>query len=158
MVCGQETTKTDASRPAPGLLKVTNDVKTWRFEQHEQGKGNLSVDGQSIKFETTKLSDQTWHVQAHIVDLNLKQEQKYTLKFKLKSDDFQQVNLMAVVDVPDWHQIGLYEELATTRKFKEHEFSFTATNVVPGKNRIGFTLGHGKGSVWIRDMTLTEAK
>jgi hypothetical protein len=147
-----------AFEDAPNLLKPTNKVESWRFEQHEGGKGEIKVDGDAIKF-TVKESDGTdWHVQAVQTDLDLKEGKEYTVKFKAKASTDRSVGVHAGIDQEDWHQIGLGDSAYLTKEFKDQSFTFTATGVVAKKNRIAIVLGLDKGDVWIKDMTLTEKK
>src|SRR4051812_25942162 len=72
---------------ADNMLKPTNKADSWRFEEHEQGKGKISVDGDAIVFEVTAVDGTEWHVQAFQTPLDLKDGKEYTITFKAKSDD-----------------------------------------------------------------------
>lgn len=147
-----------ALEDGPNMLKATNKVESWRFEQHEGGKGEIKVDGDAIKF-TVKESDGTdWHVQAIQTDLDLKEGKEYTVKFKGKASSDRSVGVHAGIDQEDWHQIGLGDSAYLTKEWTDQSFTFTASNVVAKKNRIAIVLGLDKGDVWIKDMTLTEKK
>ena len=49
---------------ADNILKPANKAENWRFEQHEDGKGKISVDGDAILFDVTNVDGTEWHVQA----------------------------------------------------------------------------------------------
>jgi hypothetical protein len=143
---------------ADNLLKPTNKVDSWRFEQHEQGKGAAKADGDAIVFETTTPGGEAWHVQAVQHGLDLKEGKEYTLSYKAKADAERTISVNAMIDVDDWHTIGLAEEVVLTKDWKDYSTTFKAENVDKEnkKNRISFILGGEKGKVWLKDVTLTE--
>jgi hypothetical protein len=138
------------------LLKPTNKPDSWRFEQHEQGKGSIAADGDAIVFDVTAVDGTDWHVQAYQVDLDLKDGKEYVVTFKAKASGDRSVHCNAMVDQEDWHAIGLDENVDLTKDWKDHKYEFKAENTVAKKNRIGFQLGNEKGKVWVKDMVLTE--
>ena len=139
---------------ADNVLKPTNDAKNWRFEQHEDGKGKISVEGDAIVFEVTSVDGTEWHVQAFQTPLDLKNGKEYTLTFKAKADDTREVEVNAGIDEEDWHMIGLQERAELTKDWKEYKYTFTANDVKANKNRVGFVLGGAKGKVWVKEMVL----
>ena len=75
----------------------------------------------------------------------------------MKAPQSSEILLLGLINQEDWHEIGLHEEMGSSDDFKQYEFTFTALNdVVPNNNRIGFVLGADKGTVSIKDLTLTE--
>ena len=139
---------------ADNILKPANDPKNWRFEQHEDGKGKIAVDGDAILFEVTNVDGTEWHVQAFQTPLDLKDGKEYTLTFKAKADEMREVEVQAGIDEEDWHMIGLQEKAELTKEWKDYKFTFTANDVKASKNRIGFVLGGAKGKVWVKDLAL----
>jgi hypothetical protein len=140
---------------ATNLLKKTADVESWRFEQHENGKGSIAVKDDAIVFTVDTPGSENWHVQAYQVDLDLKDGQEYTVTFKASSPNRHFVLLVAGIDEDDYHESGLHEEFISTSEFKDYKFTFTASDTAKGKNRIGFVLSTEKGSLSVKDMTLT---
>ena len=62
-----------------------------------------------------------------------------------------------MIDVDDWHTIGLAEEVELTKDWKDFSTTFKAEGVnKEKKNRISFIVGGDKGKVWLKDVTLTE--
>jgi hypothetical protein len=143
------------SAPSPGLLKKTNDTESWKFEVAEDGKGEMKVEGDAIVFETTETGFENWHVQAYQADVALTDGKTYEVKFTAKSPTSSTVLLMGIINEEDWHSVGLHEEVWIGEKYKEHSFSFTATDVVKN-NRIGFVLGESKGTVYVKNMSVVE--
>jgi len=139
---------------ADNILKPANDTKNWRFEQHEDGKGKMAVEGDAIVFEVTNADGTEWHVQAFQTPLDLKDGKEYTLTFKAKADEVREVGVQAGIDEEDWHNIGLDEKAELTKDWKDYKYTFTANDVKANKNRVGFVLGGAKGKVWVKDLVL----
>jgi hypothetical protein len=139
------------------LLKPTNKVESWRFEQHEAAKGKAAADGDAVQFEVTEVTGEAWHVQAVQTGLDLKEGKEYTLTYKAKADPARTIALNAMIDADDWHTIGLTEDAELTTDWKEFTSTFKAESVnAEKKNRISFILGGEKGKVWLKDVKLTE--
>ena len=136
------------------LLKPTNMVESWRFELHEGGQGEIKAVDDAIVFTTTAVDGTNWHVQAIQTDLNLQEGQRYVLTYEIKAEKPQSISLTAGIDQEDWHYIGLDEYLFVTAEYKPKEHTFTATGVVPNKNRISFVLGDAKGTISVRNLVL----
>jgi hypothetical protein len=153
-------TTTGGSEPAKfepkNLLGKTNDPDSWVFQMSDQGQGDMKADGDAIVFTTSATDGTDWHVQAYQTGLDLKNGKQYVLKFKCKAPQAEGLSVVGQIHEEDWHEIGLHEAVGSSDDFKQFEFEFTAENTVPGNNRIGFVLGNDKGTVSIKDMTLTE--
>ncbi len=146
----------DAKAPA-NILKPINKAESWRFEQHEAGKGELKVDGDNVTFTANEIDGTDWHVQVFQTGLDLKDGDQYTLTFEAKSPERRTVIVIAGIDGEDYHEIGLHEEIfATTAEFKKYEYTFTADATLAGKNRLGFVLGTEKGSLTLKSATLVK--
>ena len=141
--------------PSPGLLKKTNDEKSWKFEMTEEGKGKMKVEGDAIVFETINAGVENWHVQAYQRDIALTNGKTYEVKFTAKSPTSSTVLLMGSISEDDWHNVGLHEEVWIGEKYKEQSFTFTARDVLKN-NRIGFVLGEEKGTVYVKNMSVVE--
>ena len=139
---------------ADNILKPANKAENWRFEQHEDGKGKISVDGDAILFDVTNVDGTEWHVQAFQTPLDLKDGKEYTITFKAKADEAREVGVEAGIDQEDWHMIGLQEKAELGKDWKEYKYTFTANDVKANKNRVGFVLGSAKGKVWVKDLVL----
>ena len=139
------------------LGKPSNKAESWRFEQHEGGKGAMKIDADAAVFETTATDGEDWHVQAVMTGLDLKEGKEYVVKFKAKADPARTIHLSAMIDQEDWHTIGLTEDAEMTTDWKDFSYTFKAEGVAAEKkNRIGFTLGGDKGKVMVKDLTIAE--
>ena len=146
----------DAAKP-DNLLKPANNAESWRFEQHEGGKGDMAVEDDAVKFTSTEIDGTDWHVQAFQTGLNLKDGESYTVSFEAKSPERRAIIVVAGIDQDDYHEIGLHEEIfATSVEYKKYDYTFTASDTAPGKNRLGFVLGTEKGSVTIKNLKMVK--
>jgi len=146
----------DAAPPERNQLKPTNEIESWVFELTDEGDGEVAVDGDAIVFKTTKTTGTDWHVQAYQTGLDLREGKDYVVRFKMKSPQEVTLLLVGQIHEPDWHEIGLHQDIQPTKEFEDYEFEFTATDTVQGNNRIGFVLGIDEGEVHVKDMTLTR--
>lgn len=140
------------------LLKPTNKVESWRFEMAETAKGTIKAAEDTMVFTVTETTGTDWHVQAVQTDLDLVEGKEYTLTFKAKADSARSIGVNAMIDQEDWHQIGLGEEAFLGKDYDNYKYTFRAENVLSKKNRISVVLGGSKGTVTIKEMSLTEAK
>ena len=137
------------------LLKPTNKEDSWRLEKAGDTKSEMKIEEDSVVFRTTVVDSTDWHVQAVQTNLDFKDGNTYVIKFKAKSAEELSIMVNAMIDQEDWHQIGLNEEVSLTKEFKEFRFEFTASETVAKKNRISFVLGNAKGTVFLKELTLT---
>jgi Carbohydrate binding domain len=141
---------------AKNLLKPVNKAESWRLEQHEGAQATLKIADDAVVFNATKLTGTNWHIQAFQVNLDLKEGKKYTLKLKLAASRPRKVLLVATIDTEDWHEIGLHEDLSVEKEVRPFDFTFRATGIAAGKNRIGFVMGDETGDLIVKEMSLTE--
>jgi hypothetical protein len=147
--------KGEEKKPAENLLKPTANVASWRFEEIEGGHGEIANEESAIAFKVTKVDGVVWHVQVFQYDLDIKENETYTVRFQAKASQERSMLLVAMIDEDDWHEIGLHEDLSLTTAYQNFEFTFRATDTVKKKNRIGFMLGDDVGTVFLKEMTLT---
>ena len=140
------------------MLKPIGTLESWRFEQHEGGKGAISVDGDTVTFSATEIDGTDWHIQTFQTGLDLKAGEEFTFSFEAKSAERRAVIIVAGVDEEDYHEIGLHEEIsAVPPEYKKYEYTFEASNVAAaGKNRIGFVLGTEKGAMTLKNVVLKK--
>ena len=138
------------------LLRPVNKAESWRLEQHEGAQATLKASDDALVIDATKLTGTNWHIQAFQVDLDLKEGKEYTVKLKLTASHPRKVQLVAMIDTEDWHEIGLHEDLSVDKEVRPFDFTFRATGTVAKKNRIGFVMGDETGDLIVKDMTLTE--
>ena len=138
------------------LAKTTNDLNSWRLEQHEAAKAEIAVDADAIVVTIKETTGTDWHVQAMQTGLPLLEGKEYTLSFKAKASADRSVPVNATIDQDDWHAIGLAETAEVTGDWKEFTYTFKAEGIVKDKNRFSLILGGDKGKVWVKEVRLTE--
>lgn len=143
-------------RHGDNLLSPTANAKSWRFETKDGGEGTMNVVDDTLVFKTTQTTGTNWHVQAYQGGVDLENGSEYVVRFKMKSPDNCLVVLLGLINQEDWHEIGLNEEVRPGAEFKDFEFTFTARDVVKGNNRIGFELGTDKGTVVVKELSVTK--
>ncbi|MCH2178075.1 MAG: GDSL-type esterase/lipase family protein [Mariniblastus sp.] len=136
------------------LLKPTNQLSTWKLELTKDGKGELLVSGDSLELKTIQVGEENWYVQAYQTGLLLKEGEQYRVSLDLKSPDGCSVLLSAMINQPDWHNVGLRKFIEPGDRYETYDFVFTAKDVEKEKNRIGLVFGAKKGSVFVKNMTL----
>jgi WD40 repeat protein/serine/threonine protein kinase len=80
----------------------------------------------------------------------------YTVRFRAKADPPRRTYLDAQIEEPDWHSIGLHEEVALTEDWRPFQYEFQAKDSSALGNRIVFWMGDHKGAVWISDFAVTK--
>jgi hypothetical protein len=140
------------------LLKTTNAADSWRYDVLDSAKGSYRAVDDSIVFEVEATTETDWHIQVLQVGLDLKEGQKYVVKFQAKASAARKITITAGIDQEDWHDIGLHEPIALTSEFQSFELTLRPHDVVKNKNRIGFILGGETGTVFIKDMSLVESE
>jgi hypothetical protein len=140
------------------LLARVSEVNTWRLDVLDKAKASQRIEGDMIVFQVDATTDTDWHIQALRPKLDLKEGQEYIVKFQAKASADRAMTVTAGIDQADWHGIGLREKVALTGEFQPFEFKFRAQGVVKDKNRVGFILGGETGTVFVREMSLVEAK
>lgn len=120
------------------------------------GDPNTAADGVAPPIQATvKSVDGTgWHVQTHLVGLDLKEGASYTVRFRAKADQARALHLNAGLDQADWRHIGLDVDADLGTGWKTFTYSFTATQVVPNHSRLAFILGDKTGIVDISDLSI----
>ncbi len=139
------------------LLKPTNKADSWRMEQSDSGKGTVAADGDAIVFDVTAVSGTEWHVQAAMAGVDFVEGKEYTLSFQAKADKDRPVQVNAMIDVDDWHTVGLFETVDLTKEYKDASYTFKAETVnKEKKNRVTLILGQEKGKVWVKNLKLVQ--
>jgi hypothetical protein len=141
---------------AKNLLKPVTKAESWRLEQHEGAQATLKISDDAVTFHATKLTGTNWHIQVFQADLDLKEGTEYTLQLKLTASQRRNVLLVAMIDIEDWHEIGLHEDFTVDKEVRPFEFTFRATGIVAKKTRIGFVMGDETGDLIVKEMTLAE--
>ena len=140
------------------LLKPTAKIGNWQFEQLEEATGTIATDGDALAITVTKVDGTEWHLQVFQPGLDLKEGKTYVVTGKARASVQRVGQIYAGVNEDDYHPIGLDEALDLTPTWRDFTFTFTADSVAAKNNRLGFSLGQEKGTIWLKDVTLAEKK
>jgi Carbohydrate binding domain len=138
------------------LLKPTAKIENWQFEQLEDATGTIATEGDALAVTVTKVDGTEWHVQVIQPGLDLKEGKTYVVTGKARASVQRFVQIYAGVNEDDYHPIGLDDTIELTPAWRDFTFTFTAETVAAKNNRLGFSLGQEKGTVWLKDVTLAE--
>jgi Tol biopolymer transport system component len=152
--------------PLPALLREPADapslppietIRLFSLEQWGTARATLASEGSAWRVEVTAVDDVIWHAQLCQVFDNLEEGATYTLRFRAKADAPRRLRLWGEIAEPDWHCIGLDEEVPLTKDWQAYQYEFQATNLTAW-TKINFRVGDRTGTVWIADVTLTMGR
>ncbi|MBC8103933.1 MAG: carbohydrate binding domain-containing protein [Cytophagales bacterium] len=95
-----------------------------------------------------------WHIQAQLTGLDLKEGANYTLRFRAKADTVRRLKINAGLDQADWRRVGMEADASLGTDWQTYQYTFAASQVVPGHSRIAFVLGDQIGTISLRDVSL----
>jgi hypothetical protein len=142
----------------PGEVPSFPPVETIRpFWLALQGtaKATLAIDGRVHGVDVTVVDGTDWHAQFLRIFDHLREGATYKVRFRAKADVPRNVRLAAHIGQPDWHFIGLNEQVPLSVDWRNHEFEFKAKDLA-ADNLIIFNLGERTGTVSIADFSLTK--
>ena len=118
----------------------------------------MKADGDTIVFETSSVGKRDWDVQAYQTGLELEEGAEYKVSFEVKANtDRAIVSVQASITNKDWHNIGLFEDVALTQEFQSFEYTFFVSDSEKD-NRIGFIVGGQTGVVTVRNFKLVRVE
>ena len=153
------------SPPLESLLREPAEAPTvppvetiWTFSLQLTGaaKALMTTEGRVHRVDVTAIDGTDWHAQLRRVFDDLREGATYKVRFRARSDAPRNLRLAANIGEPDWHFIGLNEQVPLSADWRSHEFEFKAKDLA-AENLIIFNLGERTGTVWIADFSLTKS-
>jgi hypothetical protein len=143
----------------PGnLARPAGDIGAWRLDQQGSTKGQIAVDGDAIRVKIDQIDGISFHLELYQHSTTLIGGRRYRVRFKAKSDNPIVFKVAAIINHPDWHNLGLNEETGTTREWKDFDYTFTATGADGQGDKVpSFLIGYTVGTLWIKDLLVEEA-
>jgi hypothetical protein len=135
----------------------TNLLATPQNWKQEAGNGvqmTVTPEEQSLKIEVSQTRGTDWHAQIHQTGLSLETGKTYTLSFQARSPGSRAMNVAAMLDQPDWRNLGLARTVKLTPEWKTYRFTFVARDTVANHDRLSFAFGAQDGTLWLRDVAL----
>ncbi len=130
-------------------------IRLFGLMQHGTARGRLAREGNVHRVDVLAVDDTNWHVQLLQPLDDLEEDATYTVRFRARADAPRQVNLHGQVVWPDWHCIGLNEDVPLTKDWREYRYEFQAKGTA-AENQIVFNVGDRTGTVWVADFTVTK--
>jgi hypothetical protein len=148
-----------AARPGPGeATSGSSPVETARLFAlllHGTARATMAVEGNVCRVDVTAVDGASWHARIEQLFDNLQEGATYTVRFRAKADAPRRMLLLGQIDEPDWHFIGLNQDVPVTEEWQAYQYEFRAKDLV-AENMIQFIVGDRTGTVWIADFTLTK--
>jgi hypothetical protein len=139
---------------APSLPPVET-IRSHLLERQGTARATLASEGNVHRVEVTAVDGTDFHVTLCQVFDDLQDEEIYTIRFRAKAISPRRMRLRGEIAEPDWHCIGLEEEVPLTDVWQDYQYQFQAKNLTLW-TKINFLLGDRTGPVWIADFTLTK--
>jgi WD40 repeat protein len=134
----------------PVVAPSAPPVETIRLFTNWSGGMRLAREGNAQRIDVTGNAE---------IRLRLDELQEgvaYIIRFRAKADARRQIQLVGELAEPDYHNIGLSEDVSLTENWQPYQYTFQARNLA-AVSWISLKLGQQTGTVWIADFTLTKA-
>jgi WD40 repeat protein len=141
---------------APAASPPTEVVHLFALEVLFKARATLTTPGNTQRVDVTAAGDSNFHMQLAQVFDDLQEGATYTVRFRARADAPRRITLYGQIAMPNWHPIGLSQDIALTEELQPYEFQFQARDLA-ALNKITFLLGERTGTVWVADFTLTKA-
>ena len=139
--------------PAGNMLKPLKDAQAWYFFK-VGGEATIQRQPDSVMIDVTRAGDQRWNIQLQS-SVEPHEGRQYTLRFRAKADTSRPLGIVGAVNVPDYHMIGLLQNVDLTTDAQDFSFTFTAEKLLPGHDSVPqFQMGDRAGKVWISHISL----
>ncbi len=134
----------------------------WNEEVHADASAKFSIikekkgSGRSLRVDILKASDSAASVQLQQNGLALKKGKNYLLTFKARATDNRSITVEYCKSSPKWDNYGLYQGFKINTKWKLKSVVFSSSVDTAADTRLSFMIGNSTGTVWLKDITLTE--
>jgi WD40 repeat protein len=140
----------------PSASPPAEVIHLFALEVFDKARATLTTPENTQRVDVTANGDFNWSVQLTQIFDDLQEGATYTIRFRARADSPRRIYIHGQIAVPNWHPIGLGEEVALIEEWKDYEFPFQAKDLA-ALNKITFLLGEQTGTVWIADFTLTRS-
>jgi hypothetical protein len=117
--------------------------------------------GRAIRFAADRRGTASWHLQFYRAHLPLIEGEPYRIAFRVRAPaaaggvpPARNLEVTAMLSVPDWRNIGLGRTIALGPAWKRVELTFRPQGTIAGEGRLNFSLRNIPGAVEIADLTL----
>jgi hypothetical protein len=118
-------------------------------------RATLAAEGNVCRIAVAAVDGTNWHVRITKLFDDPQAGATYTVRFRARADAPRRIVLGGYIDEPDWHGIGLGQDVPLTEAWQDYQYEFQAKDLA-AENSIQFIVGDQTGTVWIADFTLTR--
>jgi WD40 repeat protein len=141
---------------APSLPPI-DTIRLFTLQVLGSTQATLTSEGDIRQIDVTSVDGTDWHVQLIQSFDDLQEGRSYMVRFRAKADPPRSPRLAAHISEPDWHSIGLGENVPLSKDWRAYQYEFRAKELTAG-NMVLFNLGERTGTVWIADFTVSKAE
>lgn len=137
-----------------------SDPASWMLEQHEGAAADIRQEDGCLRVDVKRSGSERWHVQLFQPGKGLAPGKTYVLRFQVKASTPRKTTIITVQGANEpWQVLGGMAEVDIATSWKQYALKFTVNSDASGPMRAPlFQLGDTQGAVWLRNLTLTEAK
>ena len=148
-----------SSADPANLLAPLSNAKKWHLQVFGKAKATLTRADDLLILRTTAVDGTDYNAQLQAIQPLLQEGQTYTLHFQAKADAQRKFPVYALVNQGDYHGIGLRQVAALSAKWRTFNYTFQAKDLGQGTKLVcpQFTLGNAVGTVYLANVTLTQA-
>jgi WD40 repeat protein len=145
------------SKPAQATGEPTTvePARLFALDVWGAAQATFTTEGNVSRINVTAIDDTIGHVLLAREFDDLQEGATYTIRFRAKGDAPRRMRIWGQISEPDWHGIGLDEEVLLTTDWQDYRYEFQAKDVTAW-TKINFRVGNQTGTVWIDDFTLTK--
>src|SRR5262249_41526923 len=130
-------------------------ARLFALELFGTAQATLATEGNVCRVDIAAVDGTNWHARITKLFDHPQAGATYTVRFRAKADAPRRIFLGGIIDEPDWHGIGLSQEVPLTEAWQDYQYEFQAKDLA-AENLIQFIVGDQTGTVWIADFTLTK--
>jgi hypothetical protein len=148
---------------------LSEGTKGWAFESAGvPTRGEvvaIDTGGRALRFSADRRGSASWSLQFYRAHLPLREGQWYRVSFRVRAPEgvagssgaippARELEVTAMLGVPDWHNLGLERTLALAPAWQTVELAFRPQGTIEGEGRLNFSLRNVPGIVEIADLSV----
>jgi hypothetical protein len=142
-------------RQEGNLVGPAAELASWHWEQQGKASGGVTIDGDAVKVQVLAVDGVSYHLQLFQQKAVLYNGRTYRVRFKAKADRPYTLKVAAGINHPDYHEMGMAQEVSMTSDWQPYEFTFRAEGADGQRNKIpSFVCAYALGTFWVKDLTV----
>jgi WD40 repeat protein len=135
--------------------RPVESARLFALEVFGTAQATLAAEGNVCRVDIAAVDGTTWHARITKLLEDPQPGATYTVRFRAEADAPRLIFLGGFIDEPEWHSIGLSQDVPLTEAWQDYQYEFQARDLA-AENSIQFNIGDQTGTVWIADFTLTK--